>query len=480
MHTVVLSEDFLLDTPEARRLYHDFAADAPIIDYHNHLSAADIANDRAHETITKLWLETDHYKWRAMRANGVEEEFVTGSAPDYERFRRWAETVPYTIRNPLFHWTHLELDRAFGIDTMLSPSSARQIYDKANELLASPEFRMRRLTERSGAQVLCTTDDPADTLEYHRLLRHDTSYGVQVFPTFRPDRALGIRAPKSFNDWLEVLGERTKRDITTFADFLQALHSRHDDFHEVGCRIADHGLETFPAADYSDRAAASVFRDARAGKEVGHNEANLFRSAVCYHLARMNHAKGWVQQFHVGPIRNVNTRLRKQVGADAGCDAIGDWNHATSMARFFDRLDREGVLAKTILYNVNPRDNAVFAAMAGSFNDGSTPGKVQYGPAWWFLDQMNGMIQHLNVLSDFGLLSRFVGMVTDSRSPLSLYSRHEYFRRVLCSVLGRDICSGLLPADVVWIGGVVRAICFENARIYFGFDGEAATRSNAR
>lgn len=472
MRTSILSKDFLLDTPEARRLYHNFAAGQPIIDYHNHLSAADVANDRIHETITQLWLETDHYKWRAMRANGIDEAYVTGDASDYERFARWADTVPHTIRNPLFHWTHLELDRAFGIDAMLSPSTARDIYNRTNELLATPEFGMRRLIERSGAVVVCTTDDPADSLEYHRRLRNDDTYHVNVFPTFRPDRALGIHDAKSFNEWIERLGERTNRDITTFSDLLQALQSRHDDFHDVGCRLADHGLETFPAADFTDRSASSIFENARTGSAVGVDDAALYRSAVCYHLVRMNHEKGWVQQFHVGPIRNVNTRLRQQVGADAGCDAIGDWNHASSMARFFDRLDREGVLARSILYNVNPRDTAVFTAMAGSFNDGSTPGKMQYGPAWWYLDQMNGMIEHLNVLSDFGLLRRFVGMVTDSRSPLSLFSRHEYFRRVLCRALGRDIHDGILPADIDWIGSLVRAICSENARAFFRFEGE--------
>ncbi len=465
-----LTDDFLLDTSASRELYYDFAKEAPIVDYHNHLSAAEIAQDRSHDTITDLWLTHDHYKWRAMRANGVDERFVTGSSSAFDKFEQWAHTVPFTIRSPLFHWTHLELSRVFGIRALLKPASANNIYETANERLSTPDFGTRRLVQRSGARFLCTTDDPTDDLHWHRELQADSAYPVTVLPTLRPDRALGAHDPSSLNAWVQALEQATNRDISTFEDLLEALTSRHDHFHDIGCRLADQGLERFPGAEPSDKASAKVFEQIRSGERPDSASAEVYVSTLCFHLARLNHEKAWVQQFHVGPIRNVNTRLARLIGADAGCDSIGDWNHAISMASFFDRLDRDGMLAKTILYNSNPRDSAVFATMAGNFNDGEQPGKIQYGPAWWFLDQMDGIIDHLNTLSNFGLLSRFVGMVTDSRSLLSLYSRHEYFRRVLCRVLGREIEDGLLPNDVDWIGGVVKAICSANALSYLGFD----------
>ncbi len=472
MKNPVLSENFLLDTAASQRLFHEYASAAPIIDYHNHLSAAEIAEDRTHTSITALWLETDHYKWRAMRANGIAEEYVSGSASDSRKFEMWARTVPYTIRNPIFHWTHLELVRAFGIDKLLCPATAGDVYDAANELLASPDFSARRLAERSGARILCTTDDPVETLEFHRRVRSE-SRSIQVLPTFRPDRVLAVTEPESFNGWLELLEACVNREIRRYDDLLEALDQRHATFHDAGCRLADHGIETFYAAEFSERSVIRTFDKVRSGRAPGDSETEEFRSAVSYDLARMNHSRGWVQQFHVGPIRNVCSRLTRTIGPDAGCDSVGDRNHAKNMARFFDRLDRDGILAKTILYNVNPRDNAVFATMAGNFNDGSTPGKMQYGPAWWFLDQEHGIIDHLSAISNYGLLHRFVGMVTDSRSILSLFSRHEYFRRILCNVLGRDMENGRIPNDLDWVGSLVRAISHENAEKYFGFQAVA-------
>lgn len=474
-----LSDDFLLETPAARRLYHEYAADAPVVDFHNHLSPADLAGDRAFATLTALWLEGDHYKWRAMRANGVPERFVTGDADDEAKFMQWAATVPHTLRNPLYHWTHLELRRAFGLDALLSAETGPAVYAAANDLLATPDFRARRLLERAGAVLVCTTDDPADDLGHHHHLRAEASFGVQVRPTFRPDRALGIDDPDAFNAWVDALGARADVDVRTFDDLLDALARRHDAFHDAGCRLADHGLETFYADPYTDAAVARTFDAVRAGRAVDADAVQAYRSALCHRLARMNHAKGWTQQFHVGPLRDTNTRLRRLVGADAGCDSMGDGDHARPMARFLDRLDREHALARTILYNVNPRDNALFATMAGNFNDGSVPGKVQLGAAWWFLDQQDGLRAHLETVSNFGLLSRFVGMVTDSRSLLSFFSRHEYFRRVLCGLLGEDVARGALPDDLPWLGEVVRDVCARNAAAFLGFDVPAEAPAGA-
>lgn len=474
-------EALFLNTETARRLYHDVAADLPVVDFHNHLSAADLAADRRYASLTELWLDGDHYKWRAMRANGIAERYVTGEASPEERFRVWAETVPYTLRNPLFHWTHLELRRAFGIETLLSPQTADAVYAEVNARLAEPGSSVRGLVRRSGAEVLCTTDDPADTLEHHERIAADGAadrFSVTVLPTFRADGATTINDPGVFNAWADRLGDRTNLDIDSFDVLLDALDRRHAAFHAVGCRLADHGLATFPDAPVSDIAAASAFARLRAGQPLGADQAEIYRATVCHHLAVMHHARGWAQQFHVGPQRNTNSRLAAGLGADAGCDSIGDGQHGPAMARFFDRLDRDGVLARTVIYNSNPADNAVFATMAGNFNDGSVPNKVQLGAPWWFLDQKKGLEDHLNDVSMYGLLSRFAGMVTDSRSVLSLFSRHDYFRRVLCNLLGGDVERGELPSDLDWIGSVVRAVCHGNPRALLGLGVTAVSAMN--
>ena len=461
-------ENFLLHSATARRLYHEFAADAPIIDYHNHLPPRQIAEDWQFANLTRIWLAGDHYKWRAMRANGVAEHYCTGLAGDREKFEKWAETVPYTLRNPLYHWTHLELQRYFGITDLLSPSTAGDIYDRCNDLLSTPEFSVRNLLRRMNVQVLCTTDDPVDALEWHSLLQADPEPGPLVLPTFRPDKALAVEDPSSFNEWLAALEQATNRSISTYRDFLDALKQRHDFFARHGCRLSDHGLEQVYAEDFTDGEIAGIFQKIRSGGETGPAENLKIKSALLLEFGRWNHEKGWVQQFHLGALRNNNSRARRTLGPDTGWDGIGDFEQGRALARFLDRLDTDDTLAKTILYNLNPRDNELMATMAGNFNDGSTPGKIQFGSAWWFLDQKDGIEKQLNALSNMGLLSRFVGMLTDSRSFLS-FPRHEYFRRILCNLFGREIENGELPGDIAWTGKIIRDICHTNAANYFNF-----------
>ncbi len=457
---------FLLDNPTAEALYHAHAKDLPILDYHNHLAPADIAADRQFANLTDIWLRCDHYKWRAMRAAGVPEQFITGAAGDEEKFGKWAETLPLTLRNPLFHWTHLELRRYFGITDLLNPKTAPIIYQQCNDLLQTPEFSARNLLRRMNVEALCTTDDPADDLRHHQQLTAD-GFEVKVLPTFRPDKAILIEN-EAFPKYIETLGEAAKVKIQSFDDLLQSLKNRADFFAAQGCKLADHGLEQMPAEDYNLPTVDAIFKRKMAGQMVGSKEAGKYMSALLYHLCQMYAGLGWVQQFHLGAQRNNNARLLAQLGADAGCDSIGDFPQAEALAKFLDRLDREGQLAKTILYNLNPRDNELFATMAGNFQDGSAPGKVQYGAAWWFLDQLDGMEKQLNVLSNMGLLGTFVGMLTDSRSFLS-FPRHEYFRRLLCNLIGRDVHEGKLPNDPVWLGETVRNICYFNAKNYFQF-----------
>ncbi|HSP17830.1 MAG TPA: glucuronate isomerase [Thermoanaerobaculia bacterium] len=464
-----LDDDFLLETDVARDLYHRCVKHLPIIDYHCHLPVKQIASDHRFRSITEIWLEGDHYKWRAMRANGVPERYCTGDASDWEKFEAWARTVPATLRNPLYHWTHLELKRPFGVTDLLSEKTARAIYEHCNARLAEPEFSAQGLLRQFSVAIVCTTDDPADSLEHHHGLAKRDDPGTRVVPTWRPDAALAIEDPTSFNAWIERLQAAADASIATFPQFLDALDRRHAAFHDAGCRASDHGLEQIYAEEWSDAEAGAIFAHVRNGKTVDAGAVRRYKSALLHRFALMDHARGWVQQYHLGALRNTNSRMRRTLGADSGLDSVGDFEMARPLAHFLDRLDSTNQLARTILYNLNPRDNELFATMIGNFQDGSVPGKMQYGPAWWFLDQKDGMEAQLRALSNMGLFSRFVGMVTDSRSFLS-YSRHEYFRRLVCNLLGNDVGDGLLPDDRELLGRVARDISFFNARDYLGLE----------
>lgn len=472
MEKAFIHDDFLLGTDVARELYHDHAEYMPIIDYHNHLSPKQVAEDFRAENIAQLWLGGDHYKWRAMRAAGVDERYITGDASDWEKFAKWAETVPQTIRNPLYHWTALELKRYFGVDTLLKPETARDIYDRCNSMLLSdPEsFSARGLLRRMNVEAICTTDDPADSLEYHiAYAKTRKTDDPAMLPAWRPDKVMAVENAGVWNTYICKLAEVAGREITSFGDLLTVLRERQKFFVKAGCRVSDHGLDTFYGEDFTDAQLESLFAALRSGQELTEQETVVFKSGMLYHLAVMNHDQGWVQQFHVGPLRNNRTKLLQNYGPDAGCDSLDDKPIAGAMGRFFDRLDRDGLLTKTIVYNLNPKDGEVMAAMAGNFNDGSVAGKMQYGAAWWFSDHLNGMERQMNILSDYGLLSRFVGMLTDSRSFLS-FPRHEYFRRLLCDMLGRDLERGLIPAsEMEAVGRMVEDICYRNAKAYFGF-----------
>ena len=459
-------------------LYLRFARDLPIVDYHCHLSPQAMASDHRFRSITELWLEGDHYKWRAMRANGVSERFCSGDASDWEKFEAWARTVPETLRNPLYHWTHMELRRPFDVDVLLGPDSARAIFDHCNARLAGADFTALGLLRSFGVAALCTTDDPTDPLEAHAALAARPVADTRVYPTWRPDKALAIGEPASWNTWVGRLEAASGMSVSGLASFLEALDRRHEAFHALGCRASDHGLAAIPAAPHSDADVAASFDALRAGRPLDPAAALRLQSALVHRMALLDHSRGWVQQFHLGALRNTNSRLFAALGADTGCDSVGDFEQARPLARFLDTLDRRGALAKTILYNLNPRDNEVFATMVGNFQDGSAPGKIQYGAAWWFLDQRDGIEAQLRTLSNMGLLSRFVGMVTDSRSFLS-YSRHDYFRRIVCNLLGEDARRGLVPDDRELLGAIVTRIAFTNARDYFGFPLGSAASSHA-
>jgi glucuronate isomerase len=465
---VFIHDDFLLDTKEAQALYHGFAENLPIIDFHSHLSPKDIAENRRFDNLTEIWLEGDHYKWRALRAAGVDERFITGSAGDREKFEKWAETVPKTLGNPLYHWTQLELKRIFGIDRLLSPSTVRGVWEECQARLAEDSFTAQGILRRMNVEAVCTTDDPVDDLRYHESIKKSKEFPVSVYPTFRPDRAMAVEDPGAFSEYVAALSRAAGMDVRSYDSFLEALRKRHEHFHSTGCRVSDHGLETIFAEDYTDAEVRRAFMAALAGKTLAPYAILQFKSALLYEFAVMDRQKGWVQQFHLGAIRNVNRRLVQAIGPDSGFDSIGDFELARPLARFLDRLNAENKLAKTILYNLNPRDNEVIATITGSFQDGTLPGKMQFGPAWWFLDQMEGMTSQLRTISNMGLLSQFVGMTTDSRSFLS-FPRHEYFRRLLCRLLGVDMKQGLLPHDLDLVGTLVRNVCHLNARRYFDF-----------
>ena len=463
-----LDEDFLLTTPTARALYHDHARHQPIIDYHCHLPPADVARNRRFDNLTRIWLEGDHYKWRAMRTNGVSERYCTGDATDREKFEQWAATVPFTMRNPLYHWTHMELRRPFGISRLLTSETAREVWEECNEKLTQPDFHARGIMRSFDVEVVCTTDDPADTLEHHAEMRR-AGGPLRMLPTFRADKAMATDVPEVYNGYLDQLGAAAGLTIRTYDDLLDALRRRHDHFAALGCRLSDHGLEHIYADACTHATARQLFDKVRGGRTLTPTEGSALKSAVLFELALLDHARGWTQQFHLGALRNNNPRMMRTLGPDTGFDAIGDFAQARALARFLARLDADDRLARTILYNLNPADNYVFATMTGNFNDGSLPGKVQFGSGWWFLDQQQGMEWQLNALSNLGLLSQFVGMITDSRSFLS-YPRHDYFRRILCNLLGRDVDGGLLPAsETGWIGHIVERVCYHNAKAYFGF-----------
>jgi glucuronate isomerase len=469
-----LDEDFLLESPAARRLYHEHAQGMPIFDFHCHLPVKDIADDRRFASLTEIWLGGDHYKWRAMRASGVPERLITGDASDLEKFLAWADVVPSTIANPLYLWTHLELKRYFGVSgKLLGPGTAREIYDACGALLSRGDFSVRCLLRRMSVRVVCTTDDPADSLEHHERLASEPAFGVTVVPAFRPDNVMAVEQPQAFNSWVDRLGAAADVDIRDWTSLREALQKRHRHFHDHGCRTSDHGIEVPYADEVTESEAGSIFLGLRQGRRPDPAQARAFKSAALTELARMDAEAGWVQQLHIGALRDINSRFSRSLGPNSGFDTVGDAPIAASLARLLDRLDSQGILPRTILYCLNPADNAVLAAMAGNFPAEKVRGKVQFGPAWWFNDQPHGMREQLQMLSDIGLLSRFVGMVTDSRSFLS-YPRHECFRRVLCSFLGDAVQRGEAPQDFGLLGAAVRGICFANAAECFAIPLKAA------
>jgi glucuronate isomerase len=471
MKSPLITEDFLLFNRTAQRLYHEVAESLPILDYHCHLSPAWLANNHPFRSITELWLSGDHYKWRAMRANGIAEQFITGSAPDEELFLSWAHTVPKTLRNPLYHWTHLELKKPFGIVDALSPATARSVYEHCNALLKEPRFFAQGLLAQFNVQLVCTTDDPTDDLEHHQIYAQNRVPGqARLLPSFRPDPVWLVGNPRTYRLWLNKLEAVTHSTVRSYDDLLSLLDIRHQFFHDHGCRISDHGLETLIVDDYTLNSVRSDYTRVLNGEVLPQEAVRRIQSSLIYELALMDHRRGWVAQYHLGALRDNNSRLKGLVGADVGCDSMGDFEMARPLSKFLDRLDRENSLTKTILYNLNPRDNELFATMVGNFQDGSVPGKIQWGAAWWFLDQLDGMTRQMEALSQLGLLSRFVGMVTDSRSFVS-YSRHEYFRRCLCNLVGSDVERGLIPFDWELLKEFIVDICYQNAKSYLAFQG---------
>lgn len=462
-----LDDNFLLNSKTAETLYHQFSKSLPIIDYHNHLIPEQIVNDTQFENISQVWLNGDHYKWRAMRTNGVNEKYITGDASDKEKFLKWAETVPYTLRNPLYHWTHLELQRYFGITELLSPKTAEKIYEETAAKLAEPGYSVRGLLKMMNVEVVCTTDDPIDALNFHQQFAQETE-SFKMLPAFRPDKAMNADDVSALNAYIDQVEAVTNTSIGSYSAYLDALKARHDFFAENGCSVSDHGLEQIYAEDYTDEEIARIFEKIRTKQEISYAENLKFKSAMLVQFAEWDHEKGWVQQYHLGALRNNNARMLRANGPDTGWDSIGDFSQARALSKFLDRLDNQDKLTKTILYNLNPADNELIATMIGNFNDGSVKGKVQFGSAWWFLDQKDGMTKQINALSNMGLLSRLVGMLTDSRSFLS-FPRHEYFRRLLCDIFGEDVEKGELPNDIEWIGKIVSDISYNNAKEYFNF-----------
>jgi len=464
-----IHEDFLLTNKAAQRLYHEYAEREPILDYHCHLPPREVAENRRFQNLFEIWLEGDHYKWRAMRANGIGEEYCTGARSPKEKFLAWARTVPQTLRNPLYHWTHLELKRYFGIDELLNEASGERIWDQANALLGNDDLRPQGIMRKFHVRCVCTTDDPTDDLSHHRAMAA-SGMATKVYPAFRPDQALNVHLPERLNAWLGKLEAAANRNVATLADLVEALRKRHDFFHQMGGRLSDHGLNT-PLADFaSEQEAAAIFARARGGQAATPAEHARFASYLMLVFGRLDAEKGWTKQLHLGARRNNNTRRFGELGPDVGFDSIGDWPQADALGSYLDRLDQENALPKIVVYNLNPADNYLVATMVGNFQDGSVAGKIQFGSGWWFLDQKEAMEWQMNALSNCGLISKFIGMLTDSRSFLS-YPRHEYFRRTLCGLFGADMEAGLLPHDFGLVGPTVRAICFENARLFLGLEG---------
>lgn len=462
-----LDDNFLLQSETAKKLYHDFAEKLPVIDYHCHLPVQQIADDINFKNLTQIWLYGDHYKWRAMRACGVDESFITGDKSDVEKFEKWAETVPYTLRNPLHHWTHIELQRYFDVHELLKPESSKKIYDNCTKKLQTKEYSVKNLLRKMRVEVVCTTDDPTDSLEYHKKMKDD-GFEIKVLPAFRPDKAMYVDDVNEFNTYVMRLEKISGSGVSSFQSYLDLLKKRHDFFAAAGCAVSDHGLEFVCAEDYTDKEIEAIFNKIRGGKELSPQEILKFKSAMLEIFATWDHEKGWVQQYHLGALRNNNSRMLESSGPDTGWDSVGDFLQARSLSKFLNKLDSTNQLAKTILYNLNPADNELMATMAGNFNDGTVAGKIQFGAAWWFLDQKDGMTKQMNALSNMGLLSKFVGMITDSRSFLS-YPRHEYFRRLLCNLFGEEIENGEMPNDLEWTGKIIGDICYHNAKAYFGW-----------
>ncbi len=461
-----LDENFLLQTETAQRLYHEYAKGLPIIDYHCHLPPNEIAANLNFKNLTHAWLYGDHYKWRALRTNGVDESYITGNKSDAEKFEKWAATVPYTLRNPLYHWTHLELQRYFDTDEILSPDTAKKIYDECSAKLQTPEFAVQSLIKKMKVETICTTDDPLDNLEFHQQMAG--SDVAKILPTFRPDKAMNADDTQALNAYINKLEEVANVSISDYDSYLAALKTRHDFFAAHGCKVSDHGLEHIYAENYTNEEVKAIFDKIRLGQALLPGEILKIKSALLIQFAIWDHEKGWVQQFHLGALRNNNTRLLTKLGPDTGFDSIGDFSQAANLSKFLNKLDTEDKLTKTIIYNLNPADNEMMAAMIGNFNDGTVAGKVQFGSGWWFLDQKDGMIRQMNALSNLGLISRFIGMLTDSRSFLS-FPRHEYFRRIVCNLFAEDIENGELPNDIEWTGKIIQDICYYNAKNYFPF-----------
>lgn len=460
-----MDEDFLLLNDTAVRLYHDYAKDMPIYDYHCHLNPKEIWENKQYNNITELWLYGDHYKWRAMRANGIEEKYITGDADDFEKFKKWASTVPYTIGNPLYHWTHLELQRYFGIYELLNEETAETIWNKANEMLKQEDFTPRGLIKKSNVKLVGTTDDPLDDLRYHEKIKTLDDFDTKVVPTFRPDKGLDINKD-TFKDWVNRLEEIRGKEINSFEEYLDALEERINYFHERGCRLSDHSFEYVPYRQAHSEKLNEIFSKGRNQENISLEEEEAFKTAVMVFLGKQYAKLGWAMQLHIGAMRNNNTRMFRQLGPDTGFDSIHDHNIAYNLSRFLDALDVENALPRTILYTLNPKDNYVLAAMTGNFQGDGIPGKIQFGSAWWFNDQKDGMEEQMKVLANIGLLSRFIGMLTDSRSFLS-YTRHEYFRRILCNIIGEWVENGEVPKDMDFLGKIVQDICFNNAKNYF-------------
>lgn len=466
MKTLYMNEDFLLQNETAKTLYHEHAEIMPIYDYHCHLPPAQIAEDKRFANLTQIWLYGDHYKWRAMRTNGIDEKYCTGDADDRAKFRQWAKTVPFCIRNPLYHWTHLELKKPFGIaDMLLNSETADIIYDRCSEMLQSAEFSVRNIMRKWNVRLVCTTEDPLDMLEHHKAIRRD-GFEIAVHTAWRPDKAMAPENLDAQNAWIDKLAELTNIEINTFDRYLEAIQQRHNYFHEHGCRLSDHGLDRPFAADYTDKEIQAIFLKIRSRRPLSGHEIDQFKSAMMIEFGKMDYRRGWVQQLHIGALRNNNSRMFAKLGPDTGFDSIADYEIALPLSKYLDKLAGQDMLAKTILYNLNPKDNEVIATMLGNFQGDGIPGKIQFGSGWWFLDQMDGMIKQMNALSNLGLLSRFIGMLTDSRSFLS-YSRHEYFRRILCNLLGEEVEKGFWPKDMTLLGRMVEDICYNNAVNYF-------------